>query len=215
MEVDVIKQIGAVTRQVRSAERDGKAAKAVVASRTFSTTAEDLWNAMTDPERLQRWFLPVTGELRLGGRYQLEGNAGGTVTGCEPPQRLALTWEYGGQVSWLEVRLTPESSDRTRLELEHTEIPGEHWKKFGPGAAGVGWDVSLLGLHQFITEGRTVDQAAWPASQEGTDFMRCSAEAWGRAETAAGADPEVAAAAAQRTAAFYTGEGSGDDVGKS
>lgn len=215
MRVDVIQQIGAVVRQVRSAERDGRPAKVVVASRTYSTTPEDLWNAITDPERLQRWFLPVSGELRLGGRYQLEGNAGGTITGCQPPEMLALTWEYGGDLSWVEVLLTAEASDRTRLDLEHTQIPGEHWEKFGPGATGVGWELTLLGLHQLTTEGRTVDPMAWPASDEGKDFMRRSAEAWGRADIAGGADAAAASASAQRTAGFYTGESGGEDTAKS
>ena len=44
-----------------------------------------MWDACTDPERIGRWFLPVSGDLRLGGRYQLEGNAGGEILRCEPP----------------------------------------------------------------------------------------------------------------------------------
>ena len=79
MRVDVVNQIGAVIRQVRIAERDGKEAKVVVATLTFATTPDDLWSAITEPERLQRWFSPVSGDLRLGGRYQIEGNASGSV----------------------------------------------------------------------------------------------------------------------------------------
>jgi uncharacterized protein YndB with AHSA1/START domain len=207
MRVDVIEQIGAVVRQVRSAQRDGKAAKVVVASRTYATHIEDLWNAITDPERLRRWFTPVSGELHLGGRYQLEGNAGGIITACEPPKALALTWEFGSEISWVDVRLTPQSRDRTRLELEHTEILGESWERFGPGAGGVGWELGLLGLNQLLIDGRTVDPVAWPASDEGKDFMSRSAEAWGDADVASGAEASVARAAALRIAAFYRGEG--------
>ncbi len=212
MKVDVIQQIGAVTRQVRGVERDGKAAKVIVASRSFSTPPQELWSALTDPERLKRWFLPISGELRVGGRYQLEGNAGGTLTACEPPKRLAMTWEFGGDVSWLELRLTAEPGGRTRLELEHTAVPGDHWKQFGPGAAGVGWDLSLLGLDQYTTAGKTVDPLAWPASDEGKDFIRRSSDGWGQAAIASGADPTDARAAAARTAAFYTGEGGGSEA---
>ena len=58
----------------------------VVASRSYDTDIDDLWEAITNAERIPRWFLPITGELRLGGRYQLQGNAGGTITACEPPR---------------------------------------------------------------------------------------------------------------------------------
>ena len=206
MKIEIIEQIGAVVRQVRSVEHDGRSAKVVVASRSYATDPEDLWNAITDPERLRRWFLPVSGELRLGGRYQLEGNAGGTITTCQRPNALALTWEFGGEVSWLEVRLSPESSDRTRLELEHTEIPGDHWRTYGPGAGGVGWDLTLLGLDQFLAVGRVPDPVAWPASDEGKAFVSRSAQAWGEADIASGADAAAARAAARRTEAFYKGE---------
>ena len=71
MTIDWMKQIGAVTRSVRSAERDGKAVEVIAVMRTFATTPDDLWNSITVAERLGRWFGPVTGELRLGGRYKM------------------------------------------------------------------------------------------------------------------------------------------------
>lgn len=212
MRVDVVNQIGAVIRQVRIAERDGKEAKVVVATRTFATTPDDLWSAITEPERLQRWFSPVSGDLRLGGRYQIEGNASGTITSCEPERRLAMTWECGGDVSWLEVRLTAEGGEGTRLDLEHTALPGDHWKEFGPGATGVGWDLTLLGLEQYTSVGKTLVPTAWPESEAGKDFIRRSSDDWCRAAIASGADPTHAAAAAARTAAFYTGDGGSADV---
>ena len=43
------------------------------------------------------------------------------------------------------------------------------------------------------------------ASDAGKRFMRDSAEAWGKADIAAGEDPEIARGMAERTAAFYTG----------
>ena len=74
---------------------------------------------VTNPERIRRWFLPVSGDLSEGGHYQLESNAGGTISHCEKPRGFAATWEYDEDVSWIEVRLTPEGDGRTRLELEH------------------------------------------------------------------------------------------------
>jgi uncharacterized protein YndB with AHSA1/START domain len=65
----------------------GKPALVAVAIRSYDTTVADLWDAITTPERPARWFLPVEGDLKLGGRYQLKGNAGGTITHCQPPKR--------------------------------------------------------------------------------------------------------------------------------
>ena len=120
MTVDVARLIGAVSRSVSTVDRDGKPARVIVAERTYDTSPEDLWDALTSAERIPRWFMPITGELRLGGRYQLQGNAGGTITTCEAPRRLGLTWEMGGDVSWVEVQLTATGPDRTHLRLEHT-----------------------------------------------------------------------------------------------
>src|SRR5215831_3624182 len=92
MEIEVDRYIGAVTREVASRVHEGKPARVLVARRTYATTVGDLWDALTNPARLPRWFLPVSGDLRLGGRYQFEGNAGGEVTACEPPRYVAATW---------------------------------------------------------------------------------------------------------------------------
>src|SRR5689334_14709983 len=103
-------QVGAVSRALESTERDGAPARVLSATRTYPAPAADVWDALTDPDRIARWFLPVSGDLRLGGRYQLEGNAGGTVETCDPPHSLALTWEFAGDVSWVAVTLTPRAT---------------------------------------------------------------------------------------------------------
>src|SRR5262245_59924345 len=118
VEIDVEHYIGAVEREVGAGTHQDRPTRVVVARRSFATTVEDLWDALTSAERLPRWFLPVTGDLRLGGRYQLEGNAGGEITACEPPRYLAATWEFGGWVTWVAVRLAQDPVG-ARLELEH------------------------------------------------------------------------------------------------
>lgn len=209
MKIDIISQIGAVDREVREYVHEGRPARAVVASRSYDTTVEDLWDAITSAERIPRWFLPVTGELRLGGRYQLQGNAGGTITRCDAPHHLALTWEFGGDVSWVTVQLKPEG-DGARLELEHiAQVGGEFWDQFGPGAVGVGWDLTLVGLGQHLRTGEAVDPKAaeaWTMSPEGKDFLRRSSADWCRASIAYGTPEAAATAAAARTTAFYSGE---------
>ena len=208
MNFDGDHHLGAMERSVSWLERDGSPASGVTLSRCFAATLEDLWDAVTNGERIPRWFAPVSGELRLGGRYQVEGNAGGEITACERQSHYALTWEFGGSVSWVEVRVAAEGSGRARLTLTHTAHLSEHWDTYGPGAVGVGWEMGFLGLALYLA------QPDWPkpdamefaTSPDGKAFITGSSEGWGRAAAAAGTIPEVAAAAARQTTAFYTGE---------
>jgi uncharacterized protein YndB with AHSA1/START domain len=112
MEIDVARVLGLVTRSVRNFEKDGKAASAVTLTRLYDTDVDDLWDALTSKERVPRWFLPVEGDLQLGGRYQLKGNAGGTITACTPPRHFAATWEFGAATSWIDVRLAAGATRR-------------------------------------------------------------------------------------------------------
>lgn len=205
--IDVNQQINAVRRQVGTRVLDAGEARILTISQTYDAAVDDVWDACTNPERIARWFLPVSGDLRLGGQYQIEGNAGGTIERCDPPKSYAATWEYGGKVSWIEVRLTPEPEGGTRFELEHIAHADEHWAEFGPGAVGIGWDSALMGLGLHLSSGRTVDPKeamVWSVSAEGRRFMKLSGERWCEADIAAGADEAEARAAADRTITAYT-----------
>ena len=208
MDIDIAQHLGAVTREVAQGERDGKRTAIVRASRTYATDPDDLWDALTTLERLPRWFAPVSGELQLGGRFQIEGNAGGEVLACDPPHRFEITWEYGGDVSWVVVLVAPDPAGGTRLTLEHSAIPGgEHWDTYGPGAVGIGWELSLLGMALHLESGGAMDpkeSMAWSMSPAAVPFMIGSGDGWGEADAASGTDPVEARARAERTNAAYT-----------
>ena len=208
MELDIAGYLGAVERSVSELDVEGRPARAITLTRTFSTTVDDLWDALTNGERIPRWFLPISGELSLGGRYQFEGNAGGVITACERPSHLAATWEFGGDVSWVEVRLSDDGPGGARLALTHTMHLSDQWDTYGPGATGVGWEGGLLGLalHFGSPDEAISDPTGFALSEEGQAFYRGASEAWGQAAIAAGTDPVTARAAARQTAAFYTGE---------
>lgn len=216
--VDVDSQIAAVSRGQRFADIDGAPSHVQTIAQEYSSDIDDVWNATTTAERIARWFLPISGDLRLGGRYQLEGNAGGEVLSCNPPADgsadYRITWEFGGGVSWVTVRLTALDDDRTRFELEHiaraADLPEGFWEIYGPGATGVGWDGGLLGLalHLGATEGSLspAEAEAWAVTDEGKSFYRAAADGWAAAHIEAGGDPEAARRAADATYAFYTGQ---------
>ena len=207
MTFDPVATAGLVTREVRSGSRDGAPTKIVIARRAYPTGQADLWDALTSADRIPRWFLPVSGELKVGGRYQLEGNAGGVVERCDEPESFAVTWEFGGMVSWLQVTLVPDGR-RTTLELAHeAHVDPGMWGQFGPGAVGVGWDLGLMGLGLYIESGAPVDPATavtFPASPDGAEFIRRAAAGWADAAVEDGDEPGPAHEAATRTAAFYT-----------
>ena len=206
--IDVSEQINAVQRVVGSRVLEAGEARIATISQTYNATIEDVWDACTNPERLPRWFLPVSGELRVGGHYQLQGNAGGTVEQCDAPTNFCATWEYGGDVSRIEVRLSPAADGGTLFLLEHTGSVGdEKWAEFGPGAIGVGWDMTLTGLALHLASGEPNDPdefMAWMMSDAGREFLTSSSLRWQDANIDAGTDPDVAKAAAERTTAAYT-----------
>ncbi|RCV56975.1 SRPBCC family protein [Marinitenerispora sediminis] len=197
-------QIDFTDRTVGTRALAAGAARVLTIGRTYEAGLDDVWDACTAPDRLRRWFLPVTGDLRPGGRYQLEGNAGGTIERCDPPRGFAATWEYGGDVSWIEVRLAPLAGGRTRFELDHVAPENEHWRKYGPGAGGIGWDIGLLGLATHLAGREVPREEEWAATEEYVRFVALSSARWCEAAITAGADPAAARAAAERTTAFYT-----------
>lgn len=208
MTFDLAAHLGAMTRTVENLERDGKPARAVIASRVYETDPGDLWDALSNKERLPRWFLPVSGDLTLGGRYQFEGNAGGTITECTPEKKIAATWEFAGNVSWVTVTLEPEK-EGTRLTLKHTAHVEESWEKqFGPGATGVGWDGGFMGLARHLATGESVtgDASAYHLTPEGKEFYATAARAWAEADIRAGKPEADAREAGENTRRFYTGE---------
>jgi uncharacterized protein YndB with AHSA1/START domain len=214
MEFDVPRHLGAMTRKVVAGTRDGRPTRIVFAACSFATDIDDAWDAVTNVERIPRWFSPVSGDLQLGGRYQITGNAGGTITECTPPRRLALTWEYGGDTSWVYVTLSEEADGSTRLELEHEAVVDPKfegfWGQFGPGAVGIGWDLSFLGLAEHIESGWAKPpetDTEWPGSENGKAFIGGSSEGWRAASVAFGTDADAAREAADRTYGFYTGAG--------
>jgi len=198
--------LGAVTRTVTQVTRDGKPARNVTLERSYDTSPEDLWDAVTNPERLPRWFLPVSGELKLGGRFALEGNAAGTIEECEPPRYLSTTWEFGDGLSWLEVRIG-RKANRAALTLSHICPIDAHWRKYGPAAVGIGWDLSLLGLGLHLSgDGPDrLDEEAFAATAEGRAAIVGLSKGWRDAAVASGDDRTLAEEAHRLTAAFYTG----------
>ena len=217
--IDIVREIEATRREVGRGRVPAGEGVRVTLTRTYSAPIDDVWDALTSPERIGRWFLPVSGDYRLGGTYQFEGNAGGHIVACNRPTLLKVTWAYplteeAEAASEVELRLTADGDASTTVALEHTAVvPEDMAELYGPGAVGVGWDGGMLGLALHLQGGTVGDPTEWMASEEGRAFYRLCSEKWGAASVAAGADPDVAAQGVANTIEFYAPSGAGSGAG--
>jgi len=77
---------------------------------------EEVWDALTEPERLEEWFAnDVDLDLRPGGGASFRWSNGeerrATVTEVEPERRLAFDWDDEGTVEFT----LDDDVDGTRL----------------------------------------------------------------------------------------------------
>lgn len=210
--MDITAQLGAIKRQVtRRTGPDGEEV-CVTIHRTYDAEISDVWDALTDPDRMRRWFLPVSGDLREGGNFQLEGNAGGDILACEPPERLRVT--FGGPTSLVELRLSSEDAEHTTLRLEHT-VPIE-FARSGAGAlfVGPGWDGGFVALALYLRGEVADDPVAAANSPEGLALSKRSVELWTTIvkESNTATSDEVDTAVEMSLAQFAPDQGGGGTV---
>ena len=213
MQFDVDTNLAATDRAVSSPEHDGQPACAVTLSRAYATTVDDLWDAVTSAEphpplfRHARDWRPRSSADATSWRP----TPAGPITECEPPSRYAVTWEFGGDTSWVEVRVSGERRQATPGSPSPTprSFP-THWDTFGPGATGVGWETRDSWdsrMHLASPDWPKPDPEEFAVSPDGRAFHPSAAATDGAGQRPqAGEDPDTATAAARRTAAFYTGE---------
>lgn len=125
----------------------------LVIGRTLPYPIEEIWSALTNPERLAVYLVEPQGDFRRGGEYRLPDNASGVIERCDPPRLLTVSWAPAhGQAGELEIRLSAEDS-ATRLELRYASVrkrfvyaePGEEEWPAGPG-----WEFVLDRLTSYL-----------------------------------------------------------------
>jgi len=109
--------------------------------REYDAPLDDVWAAVTEPDRLRRW-LAVGGavlEPRVGGRFELHMAPGedetvwGAVLAFEPPHLLEVEWRYEGEdQSVLRIELEPRGA-RTLLVLDHRLVQAAQAAGYGAG----------------------------------------------------------------------------------
>ena len=76
--------------------------------RSWPDPIEDVWAALTEPDRLARWIGTYDGARGPGGTGTFtmtheEGEHGGeamTIRECDPPRRLVVEWVQQGTEEW-------------------------------------------------------------------------------------------------------------------
>jgi uncharacterized protein YndB with AHSA1/START domain len=138
----------------------------------YDTGIDDLWAAITDPDRLARWHGQVEGDLRPGGTLRLYIEASdidstGRVEACEPPRRLLVTtretdesYRKGQGVppfdESLEATLTADG-DHTILVIEVRGMPLDKIAFYGAG-----WQIHAESLAAYIAGREQGDgEARW------------------------------------------------------
>jgi uncharacterized protein YndB with AHSA1/START domain len=199
--IDTAGQIDTIHRGVSRHQTDDGEVVTVLLRRTYDASAEDVWDALTNPDRMRRWFMPVTGDFREGGNFQLEGNAGGEILRCEPPRMFRVT--FGSETSIVELRLQPDGESIT-LELEHTVPLALAQSGAGALYVGPGWDGGFLALGLYLGGQVTDDPVAAASSPEAQEFSRQSVQAWTAAiESSGTASAEEIAAAVEMSLAQF------------
>ena len=194
--IDIARHLSAVHREV-TAKPETETVR-VLLRRSYDAEIDDVWSALTDPERVRRWFLPLTGDLRVGGTFNLEGNAGGDILDCEAPRLLRVT--FGGPTSIVELRLTSDaerdSGTSTVLELDHSVPLAMAGSAAGALYVGPGWDGAVMGLGLFLAGEPIEDPVAMANSLEVQEFSLESLRLWVAIarESKSAAEDEIAAA---------------------
>ncbi len=198
--IDLLAQLTQVHRSVAQDEdADPDQVIRVTLRRSYPTDQDDLWDALTRPERLARWFSAVDGDLRTGGTFQIENNAGGEILACEPPALLRTT--FGDPSSIVTVTLTP-AGEGTDLTLDHTVPLAIAGSVAGALFAGPGWDEALIGLWLHLAHPDR-DRVATLDARPGRDWAHRIVLAWVDVAAAAGAPADQLEAGRQAALAQF------------
>ncbi|HEX5986642.1 MAG TPA: SRPBCC domain-containing protein [Nocardioides sp.] len=141
-----------------SGRRDEREAGWVVLPRTFRMPRDEVWKAITEPERLERWIGTWSGdpaEGRVSFRMTAEGEDipanDYVITGCRPTEHLGLEADAAGMHFELRLDLSEEDGVTTLLFAQRMSDP-EVASSVGPG-----WEYYLDRLVAAETGGDVAD----------------------------------------------------------
>jgi uncharacterized protein YndB with AHSA1/START domain len=122
----------------------------------YPTDIDDLWSAITTPERLARWIVTVTGDVAAGKDLGLDFRSGwrgfGRVEVCDAPRHLRVdVWSDEDAPGLIDATLVEEAGG-TRLVIEESGLPLDAYP-----AHGAGWQAHLEDLADYLAGRETSD----------------------------------------------------------
>ncbi len=106
--------------------------------RTYDTSVEDVWSALTDPDRLERWIGTATGDPATGTvDFVMTEDEGGTpsevtILACVPPTRLVVEMA-SPDGPWRLSMVLDADGGATRLTFTHRLAEPYDASSVGPG----------------------------------------------------------------------------------
>jgi uncharacterized protein YndB with AHSA1/START domain len=142
--------------------RDEREPEWIVLPRTFRAPLDQVWKAVTEPERLERWIGTWSGdpaEGRVSFRMTAEGEdvpaSDYVITACRPPEHLGLEADAAGMRWELRLDLAEADGVTTLLFAQRMTDPemassvGPGWEYYldrlvaaetGGDVTGIAWD---------------------------------------------------------------------------
>jgi uncharacterized protein YndB with AHSA1/START domain len=124
--------------------RDHGDRRAVRFERVLDATADEVWEALVEPERLRRWLGETTIDARREGAVDIRfgdesgGHVTGTIRAFDPPRLLEYEWRFEGEADSFVRFEVSSSAAGTTLVVDHRSL--------GPDAAtgyAAGWHAHL------------------------------------------------------------------------
>lgn len=130
----------------------------------FDTDPDDLWSALTEPDRLARWLGEVEGDLRVGGEFRARYFASGwegtcRVEVCDAPHRLVVRTSSPDEPDGVVEATLTAAGGGTILVIEDRGLPLAQIAAYGAGD-----QVHVEDLAAYLAGGERCDaRARWAA----------------------------------------------------
>ncbi|HEX4701943.1 MAG TPA: SRPBCC family protein [Pseudonocardiaceae bacterium] len=127
----------------------------------YDTDINDLWSALTNPDRLARWIAVIKGDLVIGGEFHASFTSGWDgpcrVDVCDSPHRLQITMNPGEPDETVVEAVLAADDDGTKLVIEDRGLPLTDYAYHGAG-----WQAHVEDLATYLAGREPSDwRARW------------------------------------------------------